>query len=219
MAIQSECAGCGTLLQVANEHAGKKARCPQCGFIYSVPSGHGAEGSVGSARATEQPAEDAPTSEDQWWVRTEEGDEYGPVGRRTLDDWFAENRISRSSHIRHGQTQDWQPADKLLRHFARRGAAAQRSASRLQTLSARGRIQRQHWQPHRAHSVLAMAIFGWIFCPAFAILALWQARAEFLAIAGGDVDPQGRSTLIAATVLSGIEVFILVSIVFIFLLS
>ena len=37
MPIDTVC-NCGKRLRVADEHAGKKARCPQCGAIYVVPS-------------------------------------------------------------------------------------------------------------------------------------------------------------------------------------
>jgi len=38
MSIQMMCTGCGQTLRVGDEHAGKKARCPNCGTIVSVPS-------------------------------------------------------------------------------------------------------------------------------------------------------------------------------------
>lgn len=37
MPIELKCAGCGQILRVADEHAGKKARCPNCGTITDVP--------------------------------------------------------------------------------------------------------------------------------------------------------------------------------------
>lgn len=37
MAIETICSGCGQKLAVADEHAGKRARCPACGQIYTVP--------------------------------------------------------------------------------------------------------------------------------------------------------------------------------------
>jgi phage FluMu protein Com len=38
MPIEMRCTGCGQTLRVADEHAGKKARCPSCGTIAEVPS-------------------------------------------------------------------------------------------------------------------------------------------------------------------------------------
>ena len=37
MPIEMTCTGCGQTLRVADEHAGKKARCPACGTIAEVP--------------------------------------------------------------------------------------------------------------------------------------------------------------------------------------
>jgi hypothetical protein len=37
MSIEMRCTGCGQTLRVADEHAGKKARCPACGTIVQVP--------------------------------------------------------------------------------------------------------------------------------------------------------------------------------------
>lgn len=39
MPIEMNCTGCGQTLRVADEHAGKKARCPACGTIAEVPWG------------------------------------------------------------------------------------------------------------------------------------------------------------------------------------
>lgn len=38
MAITTNCSGCGKTLAVADEFAGRQARCPACGQIYTVPS-------------------------------------------------------------------------------------------------------------------------------------------------------------------------------------
>lgn len=38
MAITTTCSGCGKTLAVADEFAGRQARCPACGQIYTVPA-------------------------------------------------------------------------------------------------------------------------------------------------------------------------------------
>lgn len=38
MAITTNCSGCGKTLAVADEFAGRQARCPACGQIYTVPA-------------------------------------------------------------------------------------------------------------------------------------------------------------------------------------
>lgn len=37
MAIESPCPGCGVVLAVPDEHAGKQARCPECSALFVVP--------------------------------------------------------------------------------------------------------------------------------------------------------------------------------------
>jgi hypothetical protein len=37
MPIEMPCSGCGQLLRVADEHAGKMASCPKCGRVTTVP--------------------------------------------------------------------------------------------------------------------------------------------------------------------------------------
>ncbi|HPM80224.1 MAG TPA: hypothetical protein PLF81_05965 [Candidatus Anammoximicrobium sp.] len=55
MSIEIGCTGCGQTLRVADEHAGKKARCPACGTIVQVP-----EAGLG---APLQPALESPFSD------------------------------------------------------------------------------------------------------------------------------------------------------------
>ncbi|MCY2992615.1 MAG: hypothetical protein NTY19_32755 [Planctomycetota bacterium] len=38
MPIEMSCTGCGQTLRVADEHAGKMARCPKCGTVVAVPA-------------------------------------------------------------------------------------------------------------------------------------------------------------------------------------
>ncbi len=56
MAIESVCTGCGQKLSVADEHAGKKARCPACGQVYVVTISPNLGGIDGAAQ---QPSGDA----------------------------------------------------------------------------------------------------------------------------------------------------------------
>ena len=37
MTIETRCNDCGTILTIADEHAGKLARCPHCKAEYTVP--------------------------------------------------------------------------------------------------------------------------------------------------------------------------------------
>ncbi|NIL98057.1 MAG: hypothetical protein GTO53_09735 [Planctomycetales bacterium] len=37
MAIETRCTGCGVIVTIADQHAGRHARCPQCHTQYMVP--------------------------------------------------------------------------------------------------------------------------------------------------------------------------------------
>ena len=39
MPIEFNCDQCGTLLRIADEHAGKKGRCPTCRTLFDIPGG------------------------------------------------------------------------------------------------------------------------------------------------------------------------------------
>jgi hypothetical protein len=39
MPIEFNCDQCGTLLRIADEHAGKKGRCPTCQSLFDIPGG------------------------------------------------------------------------------------------------------------------------------------------------------------------------------------
>jgi hypothetical protein len=54
MPIEMPCNGCGQTLRVADEHAGKMARCPKCGAVVNVP----AAGTTAAAAPPPQPVPD-----------------------------------------------------------------------------------------------------------------------------------------------------------------
>ncbi|MDH3717712.1 MAG: hypothetical protein OES79_06270 [Planctomycetota bacterium] len=37
MAIETRCNGCGTIVTIADQHAGRRARCPHCQTEYAIP--------------------------------------------------------------------------------------------------------------------------------------------------------------------------------------
>ena len=80
MPIETICQ-CGKRLRVADEHAGKLAKCPQCQAVYTVPQPAAAGAGLGSA-STLPP-------DDRWHLRTDGGLTFGPVSRQELDRWHA----------------------------------------------------------------------------------------------------------------------------------
>lgn len=138
MPIETLCSGCGQTLAVDDQHAGKKARCPACGQIYTVPllspassdymHASGSMGDSGLGTASEElsthPSLAATTAGspldrvasnhhivDEFWLETASGDQYGPVDRSNLNRWFEEGRVGQGYRIRQGVNGPWQPAD------------------------------------------------------------------------------------------------------------
>jgi hypothetical protein len=139
MPIQTVCQGCQRTLRVPDEHAGRKARCPQCQTIFRVPDASQAE--------TPAPQTDTPATnqfhpvassipaagplassypshapEVRWRVRLSDGREYGPVSRQELDSWYQQNRLTPDSQIQQEGNASWLPATTLYPALARPSA-------------------------------------------------------------------------------------------------
>jgi phage FluMu protein Com len=128
MTIETRCSGCGKRLAVADEHAGRKARCPACGQIYTVPFVSPAA-ETDPTKSDAQPAEQidpalaettagnfsstgpSDSAFDMFWMQTTDGAEYGPVDRAHLNRWFSEGRVGQGYQIRQGENGPWQSAD------------------------------------------------------------------------------------------------------------
>jgi phage FluMu protein Com len=127
MPITTQCSGCGQTLAVAEEFAGRKAKCPQCGHVYIVPTAATGPTSDNGATAAVIGASDAFPSPDmtasyapstaagaardaQYWMRASDGRTYGPVDQPGLMRWFAEGRVGPDYQIRTGSEGPWQPA-------------------------------------------------------------------------------------------------------------
>ncbi len=122
------------MLRVADEHAGKQARCPQCGYVYTVPTSStpfptsvqerpiaGPVGGVGEPLDVDEieieqdlPSQSPGDVGDAWYMKTPEGQIYGPVGRRQLDNWVAEGRVTDDCQIRQGEYGQWQAAASVF---------------------------------------------------------------------------------------------------------
>ena len=135
MAIETTCGGCGKQLSVGDEHAGRRARCPACGQIYTIPTLNvvppdlpamslptapqatssellsETSAGLGSSTATPEIPFTTVVNLDLFWMRSTEGAEYGPVDRTTLNRWFSEGRVGPGYLIRQGETGMWQGAE------------------------------------------------------------------------------------------------------------
>lgn len=115
MPIETICQTCNNRLRVADEHAGKLARCPKCQSVYTVPNPQAA-GSAGALAST--------SPLDQWRLKTGDGMIYGPVPRADMDRWLTEGRVTPDSQLLQEGTDKWQWAREVYPQLSAAGFAA-----------------------------------------------------------------------------------------------
>ena len=204
MPIITVCQGCGQRLSVADENAGRIARCPKCRRQYKVPP---------ADRLSPTPS---PFS-DHWRMRTEEGRVYGPVSKAELDVWVAEGRVTAQSQLALQNDESWQPAtvfypqlqagagvnpfaDRALPPASDPYAAPQSSAPITMV---------RHQRPHRGGVVLVVGILGLICCQIVAPIAWIMGHSDLNLIRQGYIDPSGRSLTQVGMVLGIIGTLVL----------
>ena len=92
MPIEITCTGCNKRLRVPDRTAGKRVKCPKCQSIIAVPDSN---------------------LPDQWNLKGEDGEVYGPVPRSELDQWYAEGRITADCQVLQQEADQWQWATDL----------------------------------------------------------------------------------------------------------
>lgn len=130
MPIEITCTGCERRLRVPDKVAGKRIKCPKCETVLHVPEASGEEASAGAEDVVEQepaakkpepiaekpepkPAPE-PSLPDRWYMKTEEGADYGPVPRAELDEWVQEGRVTSDCQILQDGAEQWQWASDVF---------------------------------------------------------------------------------------------------------
>ncbi|MFW6125427.1 MAG: GYF domain-containing protein [Pirellulales bacterium] len=68
----------------------------------------------GPAERPEQPRHQAPEAEGRWYLQTDDGEQYGPVDRRELNEWFGEGRIDQTCQLLCDGWDQWRWADEVF---------------------------------------------------------------------------------------------------------
>jgi hypothetical protein len=197
--IDTLCGGCGKRLRVSGEHAGKKARCPHCDFIYTVP----VQNTVSSA-GYELVAPAVPTGE-TWQVRSPDGLIYGPVSKKELDGWRDAGRITHRSQLLPAGGPQWLWATEV---FPELTPAATMTPMAIQTAaSALAPTMHSYYargiEPHRGPLVLALGIVGiFTLCAIPSVIGLILGIYDLGLMKREKMDPAGRALTIAGIVLS-----------------
>lgn len=278
MPIETICQGCSKKLRVADEHAGKQARCPGCGNIYIVPqptpssySPAPLETPLGSAPLPSAAAKTEPTSapastpepastrfgsdstsassafsassvyanppakdvSERWFMKIDDGREFGPVDRPTLDQWYRERRIGASTQLKREYDAQWQPASAVYPSLT--GATAGRttassaghSANPFSDQAVYGNagpyaspgMPTSYVEPHRGGLILAFALIGWMFCILFGVAAWVMAAGDLKKMRAGQMDNSGYGLTQAGMIIAIIQmVLVAVGFAFFFLL-
>jgi hypothetical protein len=184
MSIEIDCQGCGQRIRVAEEHAGKKARCPSCQAINPIPA---LSASLGAdpISGSQTPATFPSTSfSSATTPALTPASPFPPVGALSPSTFFA-------------------PGSNP---FADRPQGNPFASNPYGTPTYAG-PPRTWVQPHRGALVLTLSLVAiFISCP-FAILApiaVWMGHADLAAMKKGQMDPDGHGLTLAGVIIGWI---------------
>lgn len=224
MPIESRCHGCGKTLRVADEHAGKQARCPGCGYVYTVADVQPAVLAI-APLPVESPLSQPELPLTLWYMKTPEGQIYGPASRDQLNSWVSQGRVSSDCFLRQGERGPWQAASSLFptlqaprtratatstgggyaarpqgTHVAQPTHASNYASANPYAMP-RAFGSAAYVQPHRGGLVLAFALLGWFLCPIFAVVAWSMGNEDLNKIRRGQMDSSGLGLTQAGQIL------------------
>jgi DNA-directed RNA polymerase subunit RPC12/RpoP len=144
MGVRFACHSCGKQLNVKQELAGKRGRCPTCGTRFRIPMDHQDQsipldetverGSLGADTDAEVPYTEAEEPEfdplddssARWYVRPPNGGRYGPADGVTIRQWISEGRVTASTLLwRDGWAQWRELVEVVPEAFAGQPASAE----------------------------------------------------------------------------------------------
>lgn len=208
MPIETICQTCACKLRVADEFAGKRARCPQCGTIYVVP-GYVVPDQPELVTGGLDETFDRPRPDDEkWQMRTPDHRVYGPVPKSELDQWVAEGRVPAEASLQSESAAYWRPAAEVFPHLGHSAPmqAAMNPFAEQPMESPFAVPSRPDRRPHRGVLILIFAILGWVVCcPIFAMVAWIMGQSDVRDMRQGLMDDSGMSLTQAGMVLGMIE--------------
>jgi uncharacterized membrane protein (DUF2068 family) len=114
MSISVTCPACQAKLKAPDTAAGKKTKCPKCQTVVHVPAASAEPTPAGGNPAAAGGKTAAKKQADQWYLQTPDGNQYGPVGRLELDQWFSEGRVSADCQVLRQGLMEWQWAGEVF---------------------------------------------------------------------------------------------------------
>ncbi|MFM2095484.1 MAG: hypothetical protein RIS70_2608 [Planctomycetota bacterium] len=208
MSIELTCSGCSRRLQVADEHLGKQARCPECGALTTVPAMPAAESAL--------PDSTRDQGQERWYLSTPQGPTYGPVTRSELDQWFREGRIQSSATLRSENSQAEVPATTLFPQLA--VSSSNPFADLPDNPYTPASYSGYNGRRHRGGLILGLGISSlitslFLCCPflqlpslGLGIAAVSFGLADLRSIRAGEMDPSGHGSAVAGIICGGIAI-------------
>lgn len=178
MPIEIICKGCSRKLRVRDEHAGKHARCPECGEINPVSADAAAAAGLGSPPT----APGAPASTP--WPASSSPADAGtkPAFEPTPAKFAAAGENSSNG----GSPFVWAPPGSTAS-----GSAPNPFRDQVGNVGGPSIVPRQ--EQHRGALILIFGVLGFAVCVIFGLLAwLWGAE-DLRKMRRGSMDPSGRS--------------------------
>jgi hypothetical protein len=217
MTLEIACPGCGRLLRVGQQHAGKQIRCPACQQVSVAPAAIGA-----AALPAPAAAEAAPNESATWYLKTPEGPIYGPIAWSEMRRWADEGRIDRDCLLADREPGPWQPAADVFPSLSADRApprAAVRAphmenGSSLPAGSASWPVSGQPapaaagdaaggWvAPHRGGLVFVLGLLGFaVACPLFSFLAWVMGSRDLAEMRARRMDRSGEGLTMGGMIL------------------
>ena len=217
MPIEVTCNSCGATLRVADHHAGRSAKCPQCENVFRVPAQPTPEAPATPPPPPEPTASfELPTSAAvRWQIRTPDGQIYGPASESDINQWIVENRVTASCQAcREGET-NWQPAPAVFSQLSVPSANPYADVNPHANPYAAPRQPSvgSFSKPHRGGTVLTLGILGIACCGIMAPIAWVMGHTDIKEIDAGVMDPSGRGLTQAGMIIGivGTVIFVLSS--------
>ena len=183
------------MLRMSQQDVGKLARCPKCQATFTVPEQQDGD---------EQFAQTDVLPPAKWYVRIEDGTEYGPVSSEELGCWFQEGRVTSSCMLRSDEWDDWLSASEVIPSLGKimdKPAGVPKAANRPNigsnpyaspTVATVARPDEFISQPHRGGTILVLGILGLFCCNVLGVAAWIMGSNDLRDMNANRMDASGR---------------------------
>ena len=147
----------------------------------------------------------------QYYFKSEDGNEYGPITAKEISDWQAQGRMNSESLVRHSNSRDWMQLSsypELASDSAHEPTSVDSSESPPPQEAHEVPPQQAYaqYEEHRGTMILVFGILGIACCFPFGIAAWVMGNADMQKINAGIMDPEGKGTTNAGKICGIISV-------------